>query len=118
MMDEQLKANVTSSALWLRLVFMFFFGICLQISRFILWPVVVLQFLFCLITGNDNKNLRSFGSSLSQYIYQICKFLSFNTEEKPFPFTDWPEAEDQVIEGEVEVANDDSTQESLTEKNV
>ncbi len=117
-MDEQLKANVTSNALWLRLLFMFFFGICMQLSRFILWPVVVLQFLFSLITGSDNQNLRSFGSSLSQYIYQVCKFLTFNTEEKPFPFADWPEPELRVIEGEVEVASENAGQENLTEKEV
>ena len=32
----------------------------------------------------------SFGDSLSQYLAQIGRFGTFNTDEKPWPFADWP----------------------------
>lgn len=105
-MDEQLKANLTSGTVWMRCLYMVFFGVCLTVSRFVMWVVVVLQFLFALTTGSDNANLRRFGDSLSQYIFQALKFLTFNSEEKPFPFTDWPTPESSVIVGEVETAEE------------
>ncbi|MFL0808850.1 MAG: DUF4389 domain-containing protein [Agarilytica sp.] len=105
-MDQQLKENITSGATWMRCLYMVFFGVCLTVSRFVMWVVVVLQFLFALTTGSDNANLRRLGDSLSQYIFQALKFLTFNSEEKPFPFTDWPTPESNVIVGEVETAEE------------
>ena len=43
-----------------------------------------------MITGEDNQHLRRFGHSLSTYIYDVLKFLCYSSEEKPFPFADWP----------------------------
>lgn len=93
MMDnEQLKSNLTSSKHWLRLVFMLLFAAVLQLASLVMWVLVVVQFLFSLITGADNQHLRRFGHSLSTYIYDVLKFLCYSSEEKPFPFADWPSA--------------------------
>lgn len=89
--SEQLKSNLTSSKHWLRLVFMVFFALILQLVSLIMWVLVIIQFLFSLITGDDNTHLRKFGHSLSTYIYQVLKFLCYSSDDKPFPFADWPE---------------------------
>lgn len=102
-MDEQLKSNLTSSKHWLRLVYMVLFSIFLQVSSLVMWVLVAVQFLFALITGKDNMNLRRFGDSLSQYIYQALRFLTYNTEDKPFPFADWPESSVDVASTDGEV---------------
>lgn len=92
MNNEELKSNLLSSKHWLRLLFMLLFALLFQVATVVMWVLVALQFLFSLITGQDNKNLRSFGDSLSAYIYQTLKFLTYVSEEKPFPFADWPAA--------------------------
>ncbi len=102
-MDKQLKANITSSELWLRLIYMVFFGVCLQLVRIVTWAVVVLQFFLVLITGGDNEYLRNFGLTLSRYVFQVFKFLTYNSEEKPFPFSDWPTAEVASPEDEADI---------------
>jgi len=38
-----------------------------------------------------DATLVSFGRSLALYLQQIANFLTFTTEEVPFPFKDWPE---------------------------
>src|SRR5690606_11586995 len=93
MNNEELKSNLLSSRHWLRLVFMLLFAALLQVASIIMWVLVVLQFVFSLITGQDNINLRRFAYSLSTYIYQTLKFLTYSSEEKPFPFADWPAAD-------------------------
>lgn len=90
-MDEQIKSNLLSSKHWLRLVFMLLFAGLLQLAILVMWFVVTLQFVFSLITGKDNSKLRDFGHGLSTFIYQSLQFLSYNSDEKPFPFNDWPE---------------------------
>ncbi|WP_019601555.1 DUF4389 domain-containing protein [Teredinibacter turnerae] len=90
-MNEDIKSNLTSSKHWLRLVFMVLFAVFLQVALAVLWVLVCVQFLFALVTGSDNPKLRYFAASLAIYIHGTINFLTYNSEEKPFPFADWPE---------------------------
>ena len=94
MNNDQLKSNLQSSKHWLRLVFMLLFAAILQVASIVMWVLVIVQFLFSLVTGVDNPNLRKFGHSLSIYIFHTLKFLTYASEEKPFPFADWPQSAD------------------------
>ncbi len=60
------------------------------VSRIVVLAVVVLQFLWVLTRGEKNAQLTVFGQSLATYTYQIVLYLTFGTEERPFPFADWP----------------------------
>lgn len=105
MNNEELKSNLLSSKHWLRLVFMLLFAVFLYLASIVVSVVVVLQFLFSLVTGQDNTNIRQFGSSLATYIFQTLKFLTYSSEEKPFPFADWPDADnDNAPEVDVTVS--------------
>jgi len=98
MNNEELKSNLTSSKHWIRLVFMLIFAAILQLASVVMWVLVIAQFIFSLLTGTDNPNLRKFGHALSIYIFDTLKFLTYSSEEKPFPFADWPQAEEQLKE--------------------
>lgn len=100
MNNDQIKSNLLSSKHWLRLAFMLLFAAVLQIASIVMWVIVIVQFLFSLITGADNSNLRKFGYSLSVYIFHIFKFLTYSSEEKPFPFADWPQADEVVVKAD------------------
>lgn len=95
--NEQLKSNLTSSKHWLRLVFMLLFAAVLHLASLVMWVLVAVQFVFSLVTGEDNQHLRRFGHSLSTYIYDVLQFLCYSSEEKPFPFADWPASSDVVV---------------------
>lgn len=93
--DEELRepgieSNIKSRSTWLRLLFMILFLVLWGISRLVILAVVVLQFLWVLFSGRTNPRLGAFGLSLATYSYQIITFLTYNTEEQPFPFSDWP----------------------------
>ena len=86
-----LSTNIKSKSIWLRLFFMLVVALFYSISRIVVTAVVLVQFFWVLLTGEVNEKLRVFGQSLSTYTYQIVIYLTFNTEERPFPFdTDWP----------------------------
>lgn len=92
--EEQSKAfkrNVKSRSTWLRLFFMIVVAILYEISRVVVGAVVVVQFFWVLFTGETNKKLQQLGQALATYAYQAIRYLTFNTEERPFPFdADWP----------------------------
>lgn len=105
--NQQLKSNLLSSKHWLRLVFMLLFAVLLQVASVLMWVLVGLQFLFSLITGNDNPQLRKLGYSVSTFVYQALQFLTYNSDEKPFPFSDWPAAEEKSSTATEETVTDE-----------
>ena len=50
-----------------------------------------------------NKQL-SLGASLSTYAYQVFSFLTYNSEQRPFPFADWPTDRSLVEQAEQKAA--------------
>ncbi len=96
-MDAELKQNVTRRGVWLRLGYMIVLTIAFNVAEMVCFAVVVFQFLASLFSGKPNDNLKNFGVNLGSYIRQIILFLTFATEEMPFPFAPWPQ--DEKAEG-------------------
>lgn len=115
------KISLLNANTWIRGAYMLLFGLLLVAARLIISIVVVVQFLFVLFAGSDNDNLRNLGQGLGKWVYQTLMFLTFNSQEKPFPFDEWPAVEasdgysatqvDDIEEGEFvdaeDVVNDD-----------
>ena len=96
---DEIVHNLKQPSSWVRLLFMAAFAVVLYI---ILMPVVIVltiaQALFSVLKGEPNPNLRYFGLALEEYIGQVVRFLSYNSEHKPFPFSDFPQIDDSEIE--------------------
>lgn len=89
-MNANLKKNLSESGIWIRALQMILFLFIYNVAEVVAIAVVLLQFLMRLVTGKTNLRLLEFGQSLSLFIYQVWRFLMFITEEKPFPFDNWP----------------------------
>lgn len=90
---SELKDRLLSSEHWLRFVFMVLFAVVACVASYVVATVIVIQFIFALVTGSGADRLTAFGGSLSTYLFQILQYLTYNSEEKPFPFQDWPVTE-------------------------
>lgn len=88
-MQEEINLNLKQLSTWKRIAFMLVFAIIVGLVRMLLWAVIILQVVSTLFTGSANPNILSFGRSLSAYIYHILMFLTYNTDDVPFPFSDW-----------------------------
>lgn len=91
-LDPELKKNVSQHNTWLRGLYMILFALIYSVAEVVVAAVAIFQFLLVLVTGHPNERLREFGQGLSVYIYQIWRFLTFNSESLPFPFDRWPDA--------------------------
>jgi hypothetical protein len=86
-----IEENLKSRATWLRLAFMVVSAMLLFVTSFVGSLVVVLGFLWVLFTGEINSQIKQVGQSIAAYVYDIIRYLTFNTDEKPFPMGgDWP----------------------------
>ncbi len=90
-MSGDIKENVTRRSIWLRLVFMIVMGVAYSVAEIVTLVVIVFQFLTSLFTGKPNDRLNRFGRNLARYFQQITVYMTFATEEKPFPFAPWPD---------------------------
>ena len=97
-MDNEIRQHILSVDTWIRLAYMILFVFLLMVARFVVLVIAVLQFLTVLITGKDNARLRNLGQVTGKWIYQSVSFLTFNSAQKPFPFSDWPETDDMLTE--------------------
>ena len=79
--------------IWMRGLFMLLMGLAFQVCGTVLCIVTVIQFVITLLNDTPNVRLASFGRSMGNYLRQIVDFLTFATEEMPFPFSEWPAAE-------------------------
>ena len=78
---------------WQRVLFTILFWLIFSVSQFVLGAVVIAQCIFSLVGGKPNDHLLNFGDSLGKYIHEILRFVTYNTEQRPFPFTDFPKAD-------------------------
>lgn len=86
-----LATNLKSKAVWLRLFFMLVVLFLYSVSRVVVGAVIVLQFFWVLLSGRKNAQLAGLGQALATYTYQIVRYLTFVTDERPFPFdVPWP----------------------------
>ena len=88
-MDENLKHNLKAHKTWMRGLYIIIFSIFYSIAEILLFAVVFFQFLLTLFTGSTNQRLLKLGQSLSSYIYQICQYITFNSDHQPYPFGAW-----------------------------
>jgi len=92
-MSDDIKENVQQQSTWMRGLYILMFTIFYSVAEFVLFAVVVFQFLFKLFTGKTNPRLLLLGQKLATYIYQIVQFLTFNSNYKPYPLGAWPKGE-------------------------
>ena len=91
---KPIEENLKSKATWTRFLFMVICSILVWLASIVGAVVVVLGFLMVLFTGEVNRELRGIGQSLATYIYENIRYLTFNSDERPFPFgADWPSAD-------------------------
>ena len=91
--SERLAENIKEQSTWIRGFFMLVFLVIYGVSKAVLIAVVIFQFVSRLLTRQTNSRLQVFSVSLVAYLYQIALYLTYNSEEQPFPFGEWPRAD-------------------------
>ena len=89
-MADDLKEHVTARSTWMRLVYMILFIVAFNVAELVIAFTVLVQFLFKLISGQPLEQLIVLGDSLSSYVGEIVRFMTFRSEDMPYPFGKWP----------------------------
>lgn len=89
-MSDDYKQNIKEHSTWMRGFYIVLFTIIYSVTEIVIVLVVLFQFLSVLLTSRTNDKLLSLGMNLSTFIYQILSYVTFNSDDRPFPFSDFP----------------------------
>lgn len=89
-MSTETSTAAEKRSLWVRVLLMLLMGLALHIAVTILGAVALVQLLFAAVSDGPNQRLQRFGRGLGFYLRQITDFVTFASEDLPFPFSDWP----------------------------
>lgn len=89
-MENSVRSNLKNLKTWERFLYMVLFAIVLGVVKVVLFAVILLQVILTLFTRSQNERTTKFGGQLGLYSCQIFHFLTYYSESRPFPFSDWP----------------------------
>lgn len=87
MNESKIQKN---ESILLRVLWMLVYLVVWQVAELVLAAVVLIQLVYRLFYGAPSLSLMNLGDSLSQFLAQIGRFGTFHTDQKPWPFADWP----------------------------
>ena len=93
--SDEWKDNFLKQGKWIRLFWMLAFSFVYYISMTVLWLIVFLQFLFVLITDKRSENISKVSIGFRNYMVQILDYLTYHTGDNPFPFSEFPNSENE-----------------------
>ena len=105
---DNIIGNLKQGSAWVRVILMIAFAVVL----YVIIPAIVLvlmltQTLFVFITGDSNDNLRLLGPAHSKYSLEVLQFLSYASDNRPFPFSAFPSVENDDFSFNTEEKSDE-----------
>ncbi|MCV6614158.1 MAG: DUF4389 domain-containing protein [Cellvibrionaceae bacterium] len=82
--------SALSGELWIRLVLMLAYALAIKVGLMVVTVLAVVQFVFALLSGGPNPAIGQFCGACNLFMRQAWDFICFVSEDKPFPFQDWP----------------------------
>lgn len=75
---------------WTRLLAMLILVVAFGVAQSVMGLIAFVQFIWTLIDKDPNENLLEFSESLASWLHQTARFLMFTTDDRPFPWQEWP----------------------------
>lgn len=74
-----------------RLFFMALFAFAFRVVEWMVVFLALFQFIFEWIQNRPNMAIRAIGERLTYFMEQVIKYLTYRSDQIPFPFSDLPE---------------------------
>ncbi|RLA07480.1 MAG: hypothetical protein DRQ51_05835 [Gammaproteobacteria bacterium] len=113
---SDIQKSLTNKDNWLRGFFMIMMAVFYKITGIIICIIAIFQFVLTIFGKNLNGNLKNFSSSLVSYVYKLLLFVTYLSDEKPYPFSKWPDG--HVIKNNKEKQDPKPKRETTSTKQV
>ena len=90
-MMNEFETNERQRAGIARALYTILFLIIIRLISTVLFVIAITQYIYSWLTGEPNEKILYFTQGLGEYSKQLVSYVGFNTDEKPWPFGEWPE---------------------------
>lgn len=88
--NSALQGRLLSKTVWLRILYVALFCVVGYLCLHVVLLATLVQGVLLLVTGEANSNLHKLTGAMADYLRQLALFITFNGEDKPFPFSAFP----------------------------
>ena len=88
---EEIETNEREKPGFARALYILLYLIIGRFISMVLFVIAITQFIYTWLSGEPNEKILQFTDGLSEYAKQLVSYVGFNSDEKPWPFGDWPE---------------------------
>lgn len=74
----------------LRIVYTILFYCIFYLAELVVLVIAIIQTGFVLLSGAPQPDLKGFSVQLSVYLRQVVAYMTWATDNKPYPFVEWP----------------------------
>ena len=88
---EEIETNEREKPGIVRALYILLYLIIGRFISMVLFVIAITQYIYSWLTGEPNEKILQFTEGLSEYAKQLVSYVGFNSDEKPWPFGDWPD---------------------------
>jgi hypothetical protein len=74
----------------LRIAYTVMFYVVLRLLDIAIAVIAVVQGVYVLTGHSPQADLARFAGALSRYVGQVAAYMTWTTDQKPYPFAEWP----------------------------
>ena len=82
------KKGVERKEAWMRIIVGIVSGIILEVWGALICVLAVLNWIITVFSGKRDKGLANFCEYFNSEMYRYLRYLTFETNERPFPFSE------------------------------
>lgn len=90
-MNEQPQAGPTRTQIAIRLLYTLLFAAIFCILKALILITTLFQFVYLFITLKHSDPVRQFANKVIAYAYLVWRYITLNSNVRPFPFAGFPE---------------------------
>ncbi len=91
-MSENPSISAKPRSLGVRALLMLAMFVAFHIAAWALFFTAIVQLALAAFAGGADARIQDFGRGLGRYLAQVAGFVTFASEDAPFPFSDWPQS--------------------------
>jgi len=94
-MNDLMPITPSRKAIAMRLLYTVLFFVAFELVKTAVHLSVVFQYIYLFITQKPCEPVRRFANQATTYAYVLLRYLSLNTNARPYPFAPFPAEKDQ-----------------------
>ncbi len=97
-MEDNTRKNLSDLSTWTRVLYIALYVIAFNVAEAVIAAITIIQFFTVLLTGRVNTKLAELGSSVGDYLAEVTAFLTYKSDHKPFPVSEWGQGPERPSE--------------------